>query len=148
MRAVSEEMIDDPDAGDALLVEVARRLEGCIRGVDSVARLGSDEFAALIPDDLPGGDVMVRTMAAPSGQFSIPGVRNIVPVGSGKGGVGKTSLACAIAVGLADSGRRTLLVSTDPASNLDAVLGLPLGNTRSEERRVGKECRSRWSPYH
>lgn len=48
---------------------------------------------------------------------------------TGKGGVGKTSLACAIAVGLADRGRRTLLVSTDPASNLDAVLGLALGNT-------------------
>lgn len=48
---------------------------------------------------------------------------------TGKGGVGKTSLACATAVGLADRGRRTLLVSTDPASNLDAVLGLALGNT-------------------
>jgi arsenite-transporting ATPase len=48
---------------------------------------------------------------------------------TGKGGVGKTSLACAIAVGLADRGRRTLLVSTDPASNLDAVLGVALGNT-------------------
>jgi len=48
---------------------------------------------------------------------------------TGKGGVGKTSLACATAVGLADRGRRTLLVSTDPASNLDAVLGVALGNT-------------------
>jgi arsenite-transporting ATPase len=42
---------------------------------------------------------------------------------TGKGGVGKTSLACASAVFLADKGRRVLLVSTDPASNLDAVLG-------------------------
>lgn len=50
---------------------------------------------------------------------------------TGKGGVGKTSLACATAVGLADRGRRTLLVSTDPASNLDAVLGVSLGNTPS-----------------
>ena len=45
---------------------------------------------------------------------------------TGKGGVGKTSLACALAVGLADRGRRTLLVSTDPASNLDEVLGVAL----------------------
>jgi arsenite-transporting ATPase len=45
---------------------------------------------------------------------------------TGKGGVGKTSLACATAVALADSGRRVLLVSTDPASNLDEVLGVPL----------------------
>ena len=46
---------------------------------------------------------------------------------TGKGGVGKTSLACASAVALADAGRRVLLVSTDPASNLDEVLGTPLG---------------------
>ena len=43
---------------------------------------------------------------------------------TGKGGVGKTSLACATAVALADSGRKVLLVSTDPASNLDDVLGM------------------------
>lgn len=47
---------------------------------------------------------------------------------TGKGGVGKTSLACASAVVLADQGRRVLLVSTDPASNLDAVLGTTLAN--------------------
>lgn len=41
---------------------------------------------------------------------------------TGKGGVGKTSLACATAIALADQGRRVLLVSTDPASNLDEVL--------------------------
>ena len=45
---------------------------------------------------------------------------------TGKGGVGKTSLACATAVGLADHGKRVLLVSTDPASNLDEVLGVGL----------------------
>lgn len=46
---------------------------------------------------------------------------------TGKGGVGKTSVACATAVQLADNGRRVLLVSTDPASNLDEVLGVALG---------------------
>jgi len=45
---------------------------------------------------------------------------------TGKGGVGKTSLACAAAIALADGGRRVLLVSTDPASNLDEVLGVRL----------------------
>ena len=44
-----------------------------------------------------------------------------------KGGVGKTSLACATAIALADAGRRVLLASTDPASNLDEVLGVKLG---------------------
>ncbi len=47
---------------------------------------------------------------------------------TGKGGVGKTSAACATAVALADAGRRVLLVSTDPASNLDEVLGVKLGH--------------------
>ncbi len=47
---------------------------------------------------------------------------------TGKGGVGKTSLACATAVALADAGKRVLLVSTDPASNLDEVLGQKLTN--------------------
>lgn len=46
---------------------------------------------------------------------------------TGKGGVGKTSVACAAAVQLADAGRRVLLISTDPASNLDEVLGVRLG---------------------
>ena len=48
---------------------------------------------------------------------------------TGKGGVGKTSTACATAIGLAGAGRRVLLVSTDPASNLDEVLGQPVATT-------------------
>ncbi len=47
---------------------------------------------------------------------------------TGKGGVGKTSAACATAIGLADAGKRVLLVSTDPASNLDEVLGVKLSS--------------------
>lgn len=46
---------------------------------------------------------------------------------TGKGGVGKTSLACATAVTLADEGRKVLLVSTDPASNLGQVFGVTIG---------------------
>ena len=42
---------------------------------------------------------------------------------TGKGGVGKTALACATALRLADAGKQVLLVSTDPASNLDEMLG-------------------------
>ncbi|MBZ8140768.1 arsenical pump-driving ATPase [Rubrivivax gelatinosus] len=47
---------------------------------------------------------------------------------TGKGGVGKTSIACASAVRLADAGRRVLLVSTDPASNVGQVFGVAIGN--------------------
>jgi arsenite-transporting ATPase len=48
---------------------------------------------------------------------------------TGKGGVGKTSLACATAVALAERGHKILLVSTDPASNLDEVLETSLSST-------------------
>lgn len=48
---------------------------------------------------------------------------------TGKGGVGKTSVACAAAVQLAGAGMRVLLVSTDPASNIGQVFGLAIGNT-------------------
>ncbi len=48
---------------------------------------------------------------------------------TGKGGVGKTSLACATAVRLADEGKRVLLVSTDPASNVGQVFGVVIGNS-------------------
>ena len=48
---------------------------------------------------------------------------------TGKGGVGKTSVACATALHLAHRGKRVLLVSTDPASNVGQVLGVTIGNT-------------------
>ena len=47
---------------------------------------------------------------------------------TGKGGVGKTSLACASALRLAEAGHRVLLVSTDPASNVGQVFGQSIGN--------------------
>ncbi|WP_429063954.1 arsenical pump-driving ATPase [Aeromonas bestiarum] len=47
---------------------------------------------------------------------------------TGKGGVGKTSLACASAVALCDGGKRVLLVSTDPASNVGQVFATTIGN--------------------
>jgi arsenite-transporting ATPase len=47
---------------------------------------------------------------------------------TGKGGVGKTSIACAAALALADRGKSVLLVSTDAASNLDEILDVPLSN--------------------
>ena len=46
---------------------------------------------------------------------------------TGKGGVGKTTIASAVAVALADAGKRTLVISTDPASNLDDVFGIEAG---------------------
>ncbi|PCK21345.1 arsenical pump-driving ATPase [Bacillus pumilus] len=55
---------------------------------------------------------------------------------TGKGGVGKTSTACATAVSLADSGKNVLIVSTDPASNLQDVFNMTLTNEPQKVEEV------------
>ncbi len=55
---------------------------------------------------------------------------------TGKGGVGKTTIASAAAIALADMGRRVLLVSTDPASNLQEVLGAPVSSQAQQVSAV------------
>ncbi|WP_445671695.1 ArsA-related P-loop ATPase [Paenibacillus sp. FSL R7-0210] len=62
---------------------------------------------------------------------------------TGKGGVGKTSTACAAAVALADSGKRVLLVSTDPASNLQDVFGIELFNHQASKVYVHSSLQSK-----
>ena len=67
----------------------------------------------------------VRTMSAPSGQFTIPGVRNIVPIGSGKGGVGKSTVAANLAVALAATGARVGLMDADIyGPSIPTILGI------------------------
>ncbi|WP_019843130.1 arsenical pump-driving ATPase [Escherichia coli] len=62
--------------------------------------------------------------------MNMPFLKDIPPFifFTGKGGVGKTSLACATAVWLADQGKTTLLVSTDPASNVGQVFSQTIGH--------------------
>ena len=55
---------------------------------------------------------------------------------TGKGGVGKTSMSCAISVALAKEGKKVLLISTDPASNLDEVLDTKLNSTPTQVNGV------------
>jgi arsenite-transporting ATPase len=55
---------------------------------------------------------------------------------TGKGGVGKTSIASASALALAEQGKRVLLVSTDPASNLDETFAMKLTNRPREVPQV------------
>ena len=57
---------------------------------------------------------------------------------TGKGGVGKTTVASAVAVSLADEGKRVLLISTDPASNLDEIFGIPLTSSPSQIPGISK----------
>jgi len=55
---------------------------------------------------------------------------------TGKGGVGKTSMSCAISLALANNGKKVLLISTDPASNLDEVLETKLKSTPTKINSV------------
>ncbi|CAM5235395.1 Arsenical pump-driving ATPase OS=Lysinibacillus sphaericus OX=1421 GN=LS41612_12175 PE=3 SV=1 [Lysinibacillus sphaericus] len=48
---------------------------------------------------------------------------------TGKGGVGKTSVACALSIAIANKGKKVLLISTDPASNLQDIFGQTLSNS-------------------
>ncbi len=64
-------------------------------------------------------------MTAPEYLLNLPRILFL----TGKGGVGKTSVACATSAALADQGKQVLLVSTDPASNLDEVLGMKLSSS-------------------
>ena len=99
-------------------------------------------------------------------KLPISGVKSLIAVGSGKGGVGKTTVAVNLAVALGQLGYKAGLMDADVyGPNVPLMMGInrtpmahgeriqPLDQfgvklMRSEERRVGKECRSRWSPYH
>jgi arsenite-transporting ATPase len=55
---------------------------------------------------------------------------------TGKGGVGKTTVASAVSLALAEGGERVLLLSMDPASNLDDVFGVRRAGADAGARRA------------
>src|SRR5882762_7272035 len=59
----------------------------------------------------------------------------------------RTTIAGVGTLGIAHAGTPATIVRPSAAKN-DAPQPTPQSGVRSEERRVGKECRSRWSPYH
>ncbi|MCH4888367.1 arsenical pump-driving ATPase [Acidaminobacter sp. JC074] len=65
---------------------------------------------------------------------------------TGKGGVGKTSTACAVSVALADQGKKVILVSTDPASNLQDVFKTNLDNKGIEIKEVANLTVANFEP--
>ena len=75
------------------------------------------EAAAVAPEALAARRVRMNEQT----QFDPIALQTKFIFFTGKGGVGKTSLASATAVRLAESGKRVLIISTDPASNLDDV---------------------------
>lgn len=67
---------------------------------------------------------------------------------TGKGGVGKTSAACATAVSLADKGKKIMLISTDPASNLQDVFNTELNNKGVQIKEVPNLVVANFDPEH
>ena len=78
--------------------------------------------------------------------------QNINPIFQiGKNGIGDNQiLDISLALDLHELVKISVLrnAETDAKTVLNAICGLTGAEPRSEERRVGKECRSRWSPYH
>lgn len=64
--------------------------------------------------------------------MSLPELTTKFAFFTGKGGVGKTTVACTLATRAADEGKRVLLVSTDPASNIGQVFGREIGSNGAE----------------
>jgi ATP-binding protein involved in chromosome partitioning len=80
----------------------------------------------------------VRTAALPDGaRAAIPGVRNVIAVGAGKGGVGKTTVAVNLAVALAQSGSRVGMIDGDIyGPNVPIMLGLDTELTADEQGHI------------
>lgn len=78
-----------------------------------------------------GAESVVGAVAGVSGgvrgSIPAPGPGHRIVISAGKGGVGKTTMACALACRQAESGRRVLLVSTDPAGSLGDAFGVEIG---------------------
>ena len=122
-------MIERVASGLGVAVEIAKVTD---RG--EIVRLGVTATPAVMVDATivhQGGipshqKALAWLLPAPLGLLKQP-TRHLFF--TGKGGVGKTSLSTAVALYLADTGKRVLLVSTDAASNLDEMLGVALKNT-------------------
>jgi hypothetical protein len=111
-----------------LLLDGETVMAGVIRNAELARWFGIPlEKVGLASKSCCGGNLLVAEMSGGHMKF----LQNIPPYlfFTGKGGVGKTSISCATAISLAEQGKRVLLVSTDPASNVGQVFSQTIGNT-------------------
>ncbi|MDO8805177.1 MAG: TRC40/GET3/ArsA family transport-energizing ATPase [Elusimicrobiota bacterium] len=102
-----------------------------VKGVEALAGVAAELF-----DGLKASVSGTNTNEVAEPAISRLALRDLVGAASGlkyvfftgKGGVGKTTVACAAAVGAASAGRKTLLVTTDPAGHIGKVLGVKVEN--------------------
>ncbi|MBI0583209.1 MAG: TRC40/GET3/ArsA family transport-energizing ATPase [Methanomassiliicoccus sp.] len=104
-----------------------------INGVDALASVasllyeGQEENMSMAPEEVDGTSASVKSDLGAVRELMRPANGTRYIFFTGKGGVGKSTLACATSVHLADQGLRTLIVTTDPASHLQEIFGQEVG---------------------
>jgi arsenite-transporting ATPase len=130
-------LLDHPPEGLAGIERWGASMEAGSRGSGGVAELSEAEvgaraerrqaaFAVMRSRGRSRGDTHAALRGA-AWAGALPRVAPLTIV-AGKGGVGKTSVACALAIAMADRGQRTLVVSTDPAPSISDALAQPVGD--------------------
>lgn len=116
---------------------VTFKLQGTVPGggsVDTVLENALEAVRAAAPDAHVEGILTHRTRINPvgsGGKGSIPGVRNVIPVASGKGGVGKSTVSANLALALASAGAKVGLMDADVyGPSIPLIMGAVAGPTR------------------